>query len=228
MPWVINHIPTCTSFNNLRILTVSVVGIHLCWTFYITAIPHVLFTEGCTNQISCAFDVLWIGKSWFNCSAVHWLGRAGRGWGPQTQEQSIQSEHYQLQRFTAVAANWCYLTLIDAACTLSHPLLQYIWHLTLLLHVRLIVPHFVHVTRVTSHCFCVNMSMLLQSVLVSFAHCTLQSLALLLRNSIVMMVSHVTHRWKLQNNCFTRHFLSLQHLLPFTACGLFLPSSSES
>ena len=113
--------------------------------------------------------------------------------------------------------------MLPALCHIL--MLLYIWHLTLLLDVRLIVPHFVHVTRVTSHCFCVNMSMLLQSVLVSFAHCALQSLALLLLNSIVSVVSHVTHRWKLQNNCLTLHFLFLQHLLLIALHCLWLVCS---
>ena len=62
-------------------------------------------------------------------------------------------------------------------------------------------------------------------VSVSFAHCALQSLALLLRNSMVMVVSRVTHHWKLQNNCLTLHFLFLQHLLLIALHCLWLVSS---
>ena len=145
-------------------------------------------------------------------------------------QSKVSTANYKdLLQAYCMAANWCYLTLIDAACTLSLPFVTV--HLT---------PHtsFGCETYCPSLCACdtCHLSLLLreheyvllQSVLVSFAHCTLQSHALLLRNSIVMMVSRATHHWKLQNNCFTLHFLSLQHLLPFTACGLFLPSSSES
>ena len=56
-----------------------------------------LFAERCNNQIPCAFDLVWIGKSGFNCSAVHWLGCAGGGRGPQTQEQSVQSKQHSLR-----------------------------------------------------------------------------------------------------------------------------------